>query len=96
MQDPFYPITNPQAAQNMYSQRTMAHIANKFDAEIRKMTETMLETASKTKLGSEVVQQHRKERGAQKLTSNERGDVALMSLNQNLVELDRLSAMKKN
>ena len=27
MQDPFYPITNPQAAQNLYSQKTMTYIA---------------------------------------------------------------------
>ena len=73
----------------------MAHISNKFNSEIRKITETMLDTASQTKLGSEVVQKHRKGRGAQKLTSNDRGDAALISLNQNLVELDRLQLMKK-
>ena len=79
----------------MYSQKTILHISSKFNSEIDKIAQTMLESATKTKLGRELVEEHHKLRGTAKLTASMKGDLALISINQEMVELEQLAQMMK-
>lgn len=78
----------------MFSQKTMAHISTKFHAKIQKIADTMVDSAQKSSLGQEVLTEHRRLKGAAQLAANLGGDVALVSLNQKLVELEQLSQMQ--
>ena len=54
----------------------------------------MIEDAQKSTLGKEVLKEHQNLKGTAKLAANLNGDVALVSLNQKLVELERLNKMQ--
>ena len=54
----------------------------------------MIDDAKKSTLGKEVLKEHQNLRGTAKLAANLNGDVALVSLNQKLVELERLNQMQ--
>ena len=95
MQDAFYPISNPQATLNMFSQKTIKHIGEKFNHEIEKVSNQMLITAKKTKLGDQVIKEHQKLKGTARMAANLRGDLALVSLNQDMVNLEQLQKMKR-
>ena len=57
---------------------------------LKKDADTMIESVKKTKLGKEVLRDHTKFKDSTKLAAHLRGDLALVSLNQNLIELESL------
>ena len=78
----------------MFSQRTISHISSKFNNKISKIAQTMIDDAQKSTLGREVLREHKNLRGSAKLAGNLSGDVAILSLNQKLVELEQLTQMQ--
>ena len=62
-------------------------MATKFDNEISAIADTMVQSVKKTKLGRQVLSQYNHLPYEQISTAHKR-DLAIVSLNQNLIELE--------
>ena len=86
--DPFWALTNPNNdTVKANSSKAIEHIKMKFQSDIDRITDDLIESAQQTELGQQLVKENAKVR---KNKSHLRGDVALFHLNQNLIELEQL------
>ena len=84
--DPFWDMAGREGVKSNTS-KAIEHIKTKFQSDINRITDDLVESAQQTELGREIVRDNVK---VQKSKSRLRGDVALFHLNQNLIELEQL------